>query len=78
MTPQEITHAICKSLKLPKLDAAARMGGVRGWDSLRHVRLMLDLEKAFQVKIPVEEFGELTSVESIVSYLTASAGLKAE
>ena len=52
MTQEVILEAIRTSLKLPDLAADARMGGVQGWDSLRHVKLLLDLEKAFKVRVP--------------------------
>ena len=73
MTQQHLLEAIRKSLKLAKLEETARMGSVRGWDSMRHVRLMLDLERVYQVEIPPDLFGSLTSVESIASYLGATA-----
>jgi len=73
MTNEQILDAMRKSLRIPKLDETARMGSVRGWDSLRHVRLMLDLERACQAEIPADLFGSLTSVESIVAYFARKA-----
>jgi hypothetical protein len=66
-----------KSLRLPDLAAGGRMGAVRGWDSLRHVRLMLDLEKEFGVRIPVDQFGALTSVEAILAWFCKSGRMAA-
>lgn len=36
-----------------------------GWDSLRHLELMLELEMSFGVRIPAEEVPELTSIGAI-------------
>ena len=36
-----------------------------GWDSLRHLELMLELEMTFGVRIPAEEVPELTSIGAI-------------
>ena len=38
---------------------------LQGWDSLRHLELMLELEMSFGVRIPAEEMPELTSVAAI-------------
>jgi acyl carrier protein len=72
MSPAQILDRIRKSLGLPNLDASARMGRVVGWDSLRHIRLLLELEKEFRVKIPTHQLGSLTSVEAIVAYFCRS------
>jgi len=36
-----------------------------GWDSLRHLELMLELELSFGVRIPADQVPELTSVGAI-------------
>jgi acyl carrier protein len=38
---------------------------LQGWDSLRHLELMLELEMSFGVRIPAEEVPELTSIAAI-------------
>jgi acyl carrier protein len=40
-----------------------------GWDSLRHLELMLALETEFDVRIPTEAMLELDSLERIGDYL---------
>ncbi len=77
MNREEVITVIKKSLRVAHLDEGARMGSVRGWDSMRHVRLMLDLEKAFHVKFPVDLFGTLTSVEAILAFLQTHKPLAA-
>lgn len=38
---------------------------VERWDSLSHVNLMMALEQEFNVRIDVDDAGEMTSVETI-------------
>lgn len=73
MGSDRIRETIRRSLGLPQLDANARMGSVRGWTSLRHVRLLLDLERELGVRVPVERFGALTSVPAIVAFFEKGA-----
>jgi acyl carrier protein len=77
MSAEQILDIIRKSLRLPKLTHNDRMGSVVGWDSLQHIRLMLQLEKEFKVKIPTHQLGGLTSVAAIVAYFTQSGSLAA-
>jgi acyl carrier protein len=77
MSEEQLLDTMRKSLRLPTLDATGRMGAVRGWDSLRHARLMLELEKAFGVHIPIDQFGALTSVEAILAWFRKSGKLAA-
>jgi acyl carrier protein len=39
---------------------------VDGWDSLTHIRLMLTVEKAFEIKFSVPEIGKLENVGDLV------------
>jgi len=40
---------------------------VDGWDSLAHVRLLLTIERKFQIKFSAPEVGGLRSVGDLVS-----------
>jgi len=77
MTADQLLATMRKALKLPNLGMGDQMGSVRGWDSLRHVQLLLELETTFNVEIPVDMFGTLTSVASILAYFRASGNLAA-
>ena len=69
ITQTQLMDTIRKSLKLPKLEPDAQLGSIRGWDSLRHVQLLIELERVCQVEIPPDLFGTLISVESITAFL---------
>ena len=49
----------------PDLTAAK----VKGWDSIKHVRLMLSIEKDFGVKIAGSEINRLKNVGDLVNLL---------
>jgi acyl carrier protein len=51
----------------------ARSEDVPGWDSLRHLELMLALETEFGVRIPAEAMLELTSLPAIERFVAAAA-----
>ena len=42
---------------------------VDGWDSLAHVRLLLNIERKFQIKFSAPEVGGLQSVGELVSLI---------
>ena len=42
---------------------------LEGWDSLRQLELMLELEMAFSVRIPAEQVPELITIDAIIDAL---------
>jgi acyl carrier protein len=52
-------------------DAASE--DVPGWDSLRHLEVMLALEAEFGLRIPAEAMLELTSLPAIERFVAAAA-----
>ena len=75
ITRSQLLDTMRKSLKLPKLDLDSRMGSIRGWDSLRQVQLLIELERVCEVEIPPDMFGTLISVESITAFLHSAGRL---
>jgi acyl carrier protein len=53
------------SLPVAEIPEDADAASMPGWDSLRHLELMLELEMSFGVRIPADEVPELTSVGAI-------------
>jgi acyl carrier protein len=51
----------------------ADLGALEGWDSLRHLELMLELEAEFNIRIPTQAMAELISLSSIEQYLDGDA-----
>jgi acyl carrier protein len=50
---------------------------VDGWDSLAHVRLMLALERKYQIKFSGSELGGLNTVADLVVLIERKTNLKA-
>jgi hypothetical protein len=69
ITQAQLLDTMRKSLRLPKLGPGDKMGSIRGWDSLRHVQLLIELERICEVEIPPDQYGTLVSVESITGFL---------
>ena len=67
---EEFSSFFTATLGLKELKPDDAMGSTRGWSSLAHVDLILALEDWAGVSIPPELIGELTSVTSIVAYLS--------
>ena len=44
---------------------------VDGWDSLKHVRLILSIEKGFGVKFSASEVGHLNNVGDLATLISA-------
>jgi len=49
------------------------MGAVPGWDSLGHMRLVLELEKSFGITLPTYSLAELISVPAIVRIINENS-----
>jgi len=49
---------------------------VDGWDSLTHIRLILTVEKAFQVKFSTSEIGKMETVGDLVTLIKARTSNK--
>jgi acyl carrier protein len=67
-TTVEVLNFIQKNLSLGEIDLATAMGAIRGWDSLRHIELILDMSENFNIEIPPDRIGELTQVTSILDF----------
>jgi acyl carrier protein len=58
-----LTEVMAAVLRVPaeSIGPDSSMDTVPGWDSLRHLTLVLALEEEFGVQIPDEEAGSITS-----------------
>jgi acyl carrier protein len=46
---------------------------VEGWDSLRHIRLLLTVERTFKIKFSVSEIGRLKNVGDLATLIQSKA-----
>ena len=65
---QLVRNVIVKTFNLSSEDSRRelRMGSVPGWDSLGHMRLVVELEAEFSVSFPAYLLPEILDVDSIV------------
>lgn len=65
---ERVRNTILRTFNLPPEDASKelRMGALPGWDSLGHMRLVVELEEEFGVSFPTYVLPEILDVDSIV------------
>ncbi len=69
-TVESLLVFIKETLKLSEISRESQMGKVKGWDSLRHLKLITSLEKKFDIEIPIDEIANLVTVNYIITYLS--------
>ncbi|WP_277961044.1 acyl carrier protein [Pseudomonas sp. RIT-To-2] len=52
------------------LTPATTADNIDGWDSLAHIRLMVSVQKAFDIKLSANEIGTLKNVGDLVTIIT--------
>ena len=61
--------------RLSKVDVAqASQTSVSGWDSVATVTLLTTVEEEFGIQVDLEDLDQLTSFDSILSYLREGRG----
>ena len=68
MTPEQILSQVC-GVPADGISDATSNSNLPEWDSLAHVILVMELEKAYGVKLSVEDALALTDMRSIKHYL---------
>jgi len=73
--PERVKQVLADVFGIPSSEIPdnASVGTLDGWDSLRHLELMLALESELGVPIPAEAMLELLSLDAIVEYAAAHA-----
>ncbi len=66
---QSVIDAVKDSLKTDDVDNDSAIGKPRQWDSLRHLRVLIAIERKFNVKIEPALVAELISVTRITRFL---------
>jgi len=59
-----------------KISAATKSADVEGWDSLRHVSLMLNVEQAFGVKFTSSQVASLKNVGELIELVESRLASK--
>ena len=68
---QELKTLVAELFDIPQDEVAIdlSMGDVEKWDSLGHLNLILSIEEKFNVKVPLEEVGNLKNLKLILNYI---------
>ena len=68
---QELKTLVAELFDIPQDEVAIdlSMGDVEKWDSLGHLNLILSIEEKFNVKVPLEEIGNLKNLKLILNYI---------
>ncbi len=63
LSEEKLKTVISAVLSVPpsSINSDSSKDNIEGWDSLKHMNLILALEEEFQITIPDEEAGNLTS-----------------
>jgi acyl carrier protein len=66
-----IKHVIANVLNIPdtRLSAESSMRDTPEWDSLKHIELILELERHYGIALTGDEIAEMTSVQAIMDIL---------
>jgi acyl carrier protein len=72
---QRLTTVLQEVFDDDELQAAPDLSAsdVEGWDSLKHVRLILSVEKAFHISFAASEIGNLKNIGELAALIEAKA-----
>jgi len=69
----EVLRTIADVLKV-EIDENTMKAEVPSWDSLRHIQLIMEVEEAFGVEIPIERVPDIDSVSVLLGLVGAEEG----
>lgn len=67
MSESKLIQTIAETLELPpeKITSQTSSDTIEAWDSLKHLDIVLNVERTYNVKFKTSEISELVSVERI-------------
>ena len=71
MAEEKLIEIICSSLNLPSGKTPVELNAdiLEEWDSVNHIKLIMNLEAAYNITIPFDVIPTLTSFEKINHFL---------
>jgi acyl carrier protein len=65
---KKIIEIVSKHVKVPlsKINDNSSTENIETWDSLAHLRIILELEKITNIKVPTSDFGQFNTIESLI------------
>jgi len=71
----QVRLLLAEAFELPveEIPPGLEFGGIKKWDSMGHMEVMLRLEARFGIELDTDLIRQLTSIPEIVSYLEKHA-----
>ena len=68
---QDVKKILSSVLKISKkeIHTNSSTNTIDNWDSIKHIEVVLNLEKFFKIKIGVDEYYKLTSFNHIIKFI---------
>lgn len=66
---EKVLQILVEKLKTP-VELVTDKDECGAWDSVTHLEIIMELEQAFNVRIPLEDMPKLTSGKEIVEWLS--------
>lgn len=63
---ERVREVMANVLETPFIDKNSSQDNIESWDSLKHLDIIVALEDEFDISIPVEEIGTMTSFKLII------------
>ena len=65
---KKILQIVSHHTKIPlvKIDNKSSTENIETWDSLAHIRIILELQDITNIKIPTSNFGQFNSIEELI------------
>lgn len=73
-----VSRAAGRPLGPDQVDCAARLSEDYGIDSMSLVSLLVDIERAFNIRIPDEQLSAFATVGALIDCVTAKTGVSAQ
>lgn len=54
-----------------ELDENTAYGSIEKWDSLMHMRMVMEIEEEYDVEIPIDEIPNIKSLKDFYKYIEA-------
>tara|TARA_B100000674_G_C37057564_1_gene565774 strand:- start:121 stop:345 length:225 start_codon:yes stop_codon:yes gene_type:complete len=69
---KKIFQIVSKNVKIPLSNIGEDFSteNIETWDSLAHVRIILELQKITNIKIPTSSYGDFNSIEKLIKKFT--------
>ena len=69
---EEFLHFAAAALGVAAVDGDTAYGMIPQWDSVQHLRLVMELESHYGVRIPIDAVARLRTIDEFYDYCVSS------